>query len=166
MHKSNFLDLVAKERTRQIVEKGYSPEHDDEHTDGEIADAAACYASENKMLYGDDYSVLFHGGPSLKGLWPWDEQYFKKEDHDRKQQLIIAAAFINAEYDRIVRAEQKDSRCRGCNYLLSKDANAWCALTGMSMDEYDTRCEQYCLPPFETSEVNPLLTSFNRSSYE
>lgn len=161
---SNFLQLVAKERTRQIVEKGYTREHDDEHTDGSIADAAACYASTHDMLrYAQPWgqTKMVHGV-----VWRWSPKYFKKNEHDRKQQLIIAAAFINAEYDRIVRAEKKDSRCRGCNYLASKDGNTWCALYGIPMDEDDTRCEQYCLPPFETSEDNPLLQSFNRSSYE
>lgn len=42
MQKSNFLELVAKERTRQIVEKGYTAKHDSEHTDGALADAAEC----------------------------------------------------------------------------------------------------------------------------
>lgn len=161
---SNFLELVAKERTRQIVEKGYTAEHDDEHVDGEIADAAACYANSNGSIYRFSHANSKHF--PLINVWPWDFQYFKKEEHDRKQQLIISAAFINAEYDRIVRAEQKDSRCRGCNYLASKDGNTWCALDGIPMDEDDTRCEQYCLPPFQASEDNPLLQSFNRSSYE
>lgn len=159
MQKSNFLELVAKERTRQIVEKGYTAKHDDEHTDGSIADAGACYASTVNAYKKDAYGLYCP-------LWRWDIEYFKKEDHDRKQQLIIAAAFINAEYDRIVRAEQKDSRCRGCNYLASKDGNTWCALMGISMDEYSARCDEYQLPPFEASEDNPLLQSFNRSSYE
>lgn len=97
MQKSNFLELVAKERTRQIVQKGYTAEHDDEHVDGELADAAACYVTDNTEYI------------DLSEMWPWSFEFFKKEDHDRKQQLIIAAAFINAEYDRILRAEQKDS---------------------------------------------------------
>lgn len=149
---SNFLELVAKERTRQIVEKGHTAEHDDEHMDGALADAAACYAENEKTC--------------ARRIWPFGSAFFNKDKYDRKQQLIIAAAFINAEYDRIVRAEQKDSRCRGCNYLASKDGCTWCALTGMPMDEDDIRCEQYCLPPFEASEDNPLLKSFNRSSYK
>lgn len=149
MHKLNFLELVAKERTRQIVEKGYTAEHDDEHMDGSIADAGACYALNPDYISDERFTKVL--------LWPWDPKYFNRENHDRKQQLIIAAAFINAEYDRIVRAEQKDSRCRGCNYLASKDGNTWCTLTGMPMDEDDIRCEQYCLPPFEASEDNPLL---------
>lgn len=156
----NFLELVAKERTRQIVEKGYTREHDDEHTDGSLADAGACYAANNDNLW----AFGEYGQTGLKEVWPWDYEFFKKEEHDRKQQLIIAAALINAEYDRIVRQEQKDSRCRGCNYLASKDGNTWCALDGMPMDEDDTRCEQYCLPLFETSEDNPLLQSFMKSS--
>lgn len=159
---SNFLELVAKERTRQIVEKGYTREHDDEHTDGSIADAAACYAATVNVFKIKTDAEIF----PMKILYPWHLKYFKKEEHNRKQQLIIAAALINAEYDRIEREEQKDSRCRGCNYLASKDGNTWCAISGMPMDEDDTRCEQYCLPPFETSEDNPLLKSFMRNSYE
>ncbi len=169
MQKSNFLELVAKERTRQIVENGYTAEHDDEHTDGSIADAASFYAMtyhEIPVVYNPvDNDPLGLRGDYVK-IYKWHPRFNKKKKLDRKQQLIIAAALINSEYDRIVRAEQKDSRCRGCNYLASKDGNTWCALDGIPMDEDDTRCEQYCIPPFETSEDNPLLQSFNRSSYE
>ncbi|MFY9141498.1 hypothetical protein [Sulfuricurvum sp.] len=94
---NQFLQLVEKERTRQIVQKGYTTEHDDEHVDGELADAAACYVTDNTEYI------------DLSEMWPWSFEFFKKEDHSRKQQLIIAAAFINAEYDRIVRAEQKQN---------------------------------------------------------
>lgn len=107
MQKSNFLELVAKERTRQIVENGYTAEHDDDHVGGEIADAGACYANSNGSIYRFSHANSKHF--PIINVWPWDFQYFKKEEHDRKQQLIIAAAFINAEYDRIVRAEQKQN---------------------------------------------------------
>jgi|GEM_PF-680254 len=158
---SNFLELVAKERIRQIVDKGYTREHDDEHTNGELANAWACYATAtNETLLRQDYCGV------LSTLWPWSPVYFKKEEHDRKQQLIIAAALINAEYDRIVRAEQKDSRCRGCESLKGIKPDTWCGLMGISMDEYSARCDEYRLPPFETSENNPLFKSFMRSSRE
>lgn len=104
---SNFLELVAKERTRQIVEKGYTAKHDDEHTDGSIADAAACYAHSKEHIF--EFNSYNGVHTPFVNVWPWDFKYFKKDDHDRKQQLIIAAAFINAEYDRIVRAEQKQN---------------------------------------------------------
>lgn len=107
MQQSNFLELVAKERVRQVIEKGYTPEHDDQHTDGSLADAGACYASTAKeivMPIYDRRSCILAG---VHPLWPFEPEYFKKRDHDRKQQLITAAAFINAEYDRIVRLEEK-----------------------------------------------------------
>lgn len=103
MQKSNFLELVAKERTRQIVEKGYTAEHDDEHTDGSLADAGACYGATEDIFFK---GLFLESVP----VFPYEIEYFKKEEHDRKQQLITAAAFINAEYDRIVRAEQKRDR--------------------------------------------------------
>lgn len=100
----DFLELVKAERQKQINKHGYTPEHDDEHTDGSIADAGACYAA---TIY------IWREDPEEPGevcpVWPWEAKFFKQEEHDRKQQLIIAAAFINAEYDRIVRAEQKQN---------------------------------------------------------
>ncbi|TDA64305.1 hypothetical protein E0765_06205 [Sulfuricurvum sp. IAE1] len=162
MHRSNFLELVAKERTRQIVEKGYTREHDDEHTDGSLADAGACYGATVPVykLGGETFPV--------RTLYPWCPVFDSRQKHDRKTNLIIGAAFFMAEYDRIVREEQKDTRCRGCNYLLSDEVgvDTWCALTGMPMYDDSSRCDQYCPTPFETSEDNPLLKSFNRSSYE
>ncbi len=155
----NFLELVAKERVRQIVEKGYTPEHDDEHTDGSLADAGACYGATEDIFFK---GLFLESVP----VFPYEIEYFKKEEHDRKQQLIIAAAFINAEYDRIVRAEQSDTRCRGCESLKGIKPDTWCGDTGVEMNEYDTRCEVYRLPPFEASENNPIFKSFMRSSRE
>lgn len=37
------LDVLA-ERRRQIEAEGWTPEHDDEHSNGELSDAAGCYA--------------------------------------------------------------------------------------------------------------------------
>ncbi|MFW6155839.1 MAG: hypothetical protein ACOC7J_00855 [Armatimonadota bacterium] len=37
------VSLIAAERERQIREEGWTPEHDDEHDAGELADAAASY---------------------------------------------------------------------------------------------------------------------------
>ena len=43
--KIKWLDAIADvvgERTRQILDEGWTPEHDDAHTDGQLAQAAAC----------------------------------------------------------------------------------------------------------------------------
>jgi hypothetical protein len=104
---SNFLELVAKERSRQINDEGYKREHDDEHTDGSIADAAACYAA-NGTIY--KATLPKNMQKSFKYVWPWNWSFFKKEKHTRKKQLIISAALLMAEYERIERAEQKTKK--------------------------------------------------------
>ena len=167
---SNFLELVAKERTRQIVEKGYTAEHDDEHTGGSLADAGAAYGAQSESFIFSDLEIgellKKHYGHRMRSLYPFCPVFDSREKHDKKTNLIIGAAFFMAEYERIVRAEQKDSRCHGCESLKGIKPDTWCGELGVPMNEYDTRCDEYRLPPFEASEDNPLLQSFNRSSYE
>ena len=83
---NKWLEKIKEEREKQIIKNGYKPEHDDQHTDGSIADAAAHYASYSKSE-----------------LYPWDKQYDSKEKHSRKQQLVIAGAMIVAELERLER---------------------------------------------------------------
>jgi len=85
-------ELIAEERARQIIDKGYTPEHDEKHEDGELAAAAISYAAEA-------LGFKQHGsGRPL--LWPWPQQDWKPED-SRLENLIKAGALIAAEIDRI-----------------------------------------------------------------
>ena len=95
---NQFLELVAKERTRQINDEGYAHEHDDKHTDGSLADAAACYAN------------TINSNEELIPYWPWEPEYLKKEEKSRKDQIITACAMLMAEYDRLEREEQKQTQ--------------------------------------------------------
>lgn len=107
---SDFLNLVKAERQKQINKHGYTPEHDDEHTDGSIADAGACYAATEMIYQRVDIEYF-------KEVYKWDLDYYTKSQHDRKDQLVIAASLIMAEYERIVRKEQKATvnLCSDCN---------------------------------------------------
>lgn len=137
MQRSNFLELVAKERVRQIVEKGYTPQHDDEHTDGSLADAGACYGATVPVykLGGEIFPV--------RTLYQWCPVFDSREKHDRKTNLIIGAAFFMAEYERLEREEKKDTWCNGCNYLLESEGDTWCSLTGTPADKHSNRCNSY-----------------------
>lgn len=95
----NGVALIAAERQRQIESEGWTPEHDDEHGDGEIAAAAACYASPA-------WSRMRSHQPPL--LWPWDEQWWKPGD--RIRELVKAGALIAAEIDRLQRQEPTNGR--------------------------------------------------------
>lgn len=86
---TKWIEEITKERQRQIETEGYSQLHDDEHEDGSIADAAACYAATS----------------DITDVWPWHPGGNKKQNHSRKRQLVMAGAMILAELERIERAE-------------------------------------------------------------
>ena len=83
---------VLAERQRQITAEGWTPEHDDEHSDGEMARAASVYANPNI------WDILGHGPVS----WPWSPYWYKPTD--RRRDLIKAGALILAEIERLDRA--------------------------------------------------------------
>lgn len=87
---------IAEERVRQITEEGWSAEHDDEHSHGELLDAARCYAAQA--------ATLREGGSlsEVPPLWPWDPEWWKPADSELRN-LEKAGALIAAEYDRVCR---------------------------------------------------------------
>lgn len=94
------IEMIAAERERQISRENWTSEHDDEHKDGELAIAAACYASPQtfyKMIWKNT-SVISFVDP-----FPWEPEFDKRTKHDRKKCLAIAGALIAAEIDRLNR---------------------------------------------------------------
>jgi hypothetical protein len=92
------IELIADERKRQIEVEGWTPEHDDEHINGELAHAAACYAYPNRI------KRLDHVG------WPedWSLDWYKPTPENRIKELVKAGALIAAEIDRIQNLDNKD----------------------------------------------------------
>ena len=100
------IELVAKERKRQIEEEGFSPKHDAEHTDGELAMAAACYAAPEQVYIHTQAEDVHH----FVDPWPEDwHEWDKREEHSRIRQLAIAGALIAAEIDRLIATAKKPS---------------------------------------------------------
>lgn len=103
---------VARERERQMAVEGWTPEHDNQHMDGEMAMAAACYAAPERIDV--QYTRVDHNGDgalqyteSHVDAWPWSPEWDKRDKHDRRRQLVIAGALIVAEIERLDRAVQK-----------------------------------------------------------
>lgn len=80
---------IANERRHQIADNGFTAEHDDQWTDMELPDAAACYARSDN------------------GNWPWDLRWWK--DKGKRQNLLRAAALIVAEIERMDRSALTDA---------------------------------------------------------
>ena len=100
------LREIATERRRQIHKEGWSREHDDEHTDGSLAAAAAVYAHP-QSIYTADMLGARGDTPTysnIRSAWPvsWSWQWWKPKD--RRRDLIRAAALIVAEIERLDRA--------------------------------------------------------------
>ncbi len=74
--KKTGVQLIEIERQRQIDEEGWTPEHDDEHEDGELALVAALYSTPIKLYEKiKESDVIAFSDP-----WPgtWDAQWDKR----------------------------------------------------------------------------------------
>lgn len=91
-----IIEEIAAERRRQIEVEGWTAEHDDEHVNGELTAAAACYASPDLNLDADN--IPFGATPPS---WPWDVEWWKPKG--RRHDLIRAGALIVAEIERLDR---------------------------------------------------------------
>lgn len=93
------VDVLA-ERRRQVEAEGWTPEHDDEHTNDEIAALACFYAmppESREWSCPDGYGDTL--GESIRPAG------WQTTTGDRRRELVKAGALILAEIERIDRAE-------------------------------------------------------------
>lgn len=89
------IKLIALERQRHRIEKGWTDEHDDTHVGGELVKAATSYIMAN--------SGCRRVSPTG---WPWE---IKSADTTIGN-LVKAGALIAAEIDRLKRQEQQNAK--------------------------------------------------------
>lgn len=92
------IEVIAAERNRQVEAEGWTPEHDAEHTDEQLAAAAACYAVPTHLR---PFPVRQDGQTPV--IWPWSPKWWKPGD--RIRELAKAGALIAAEIDRLQRVQ-------------------------------------------------------------
>ncbi|MFV9464789.1 hypothetical protein ACNUI5_25500 [Pseudomonas aeruginosa] len=88
---------VQAERRRQIEAEGWTPEHDDAHSHGQMARAAACYALAGSSAPNDGTAALL-----VSLAWPWDEQWWKPST--ARRDMVKACTLALAEIERLDRA--------------------------------------------------------------
>ncbi len=112
-------ELITAERERQMFQEGWDAQHDDEHTEGEMALAAICYASPVPIFIKKEHGK----GIGFIDPWPWFDTievtrygdglfaqvpaWDKRKKHKKLRKLVIAGALIAAEIDRLQREEAK-----------------------------------------------------------
>jgi hypothetical protein len=104
--KKNPLTLIARERHEQRTKHKWSLQHDDSHTGGELALAAAAYAAPKRVFTKVEYG---NGNTLYEVCWPWSLEP-KKDSADRIKDLVKAGALIVAEIERLQRAAAEASK--------------------------------------------------------
>jgi hypothetical protein len=106
-----IAEELAAERTRQITGEGYGLAHDDQHTDGELAAAAAAYCLaavdlDGAIMAADPSAAAVRGTSvaAIRGAWPFDLDALKPES--RRRCLVKAGALAIAEIGRLDRAAE------------------------------------------------------------
>lgn len=85
---------VLAERQRQISVEGWTSAHDDDHSHGEMANAASAYA------WGANYPTILGAG-NPPDSWPWGVEWWRP--CDPRRMLVKAGALILAEIERLDR---------------------------------------------------------------
>ena len=89
------IAVITAERRRHQDVEGWTPEHDDAHSGGQLAMAAASYAlhpSEDEPSEPPEF-------------WPWTAEWWKPGDRERE--LAKAGSLIAAEIGRLRRATKR-----------------------------------------------------------
>jgi len=100
---------LLEERYGQIRREGWDISHDDSHSAGEMARAAASYAymaslpteDEREAHRGAVYGIMRGFTSIVVQMWPWAPRWLKPKD--RRRDLVRAGALIIAEIERLDR---------------------------------------------------------------
>ena len=93
------MELILKERERQIQEEGWSPEHDDQHKNNELLLAAVAYISFDRIMAKAPGALVEYSKKKPMREGPWADEWWKPSD-DPIRNLEKAGALIAAEIDR------------------------------------------------------------------
>lgn len=108
------IELIAAERQRQIDEEGYTPEHDREHDQHELARAGAMYAlpgSFRSLSLQSNFRYTTIMSQCWPGNWPWPTRRTvgaSAAKQARIRELAKAGALIAAEIDRLRYTEESN----------------------------------------------------------
>ncbi|CAM5767111.1 hypothetical protein [Bosea minatitlanensis] len=107
-----LVDVIA-ERRRHVEGEGWTPEHDDAHTRGEMVLAAVSYgtnAAVRLRMTADGYPPVkideLSAAADVPRSWPWARSWWKPAGGTRRI-LVKAAALLVAEIERLDRKEAR-----------------------------------------------------------
>jgi hypothetical protein len=90
------IELIQEERERQMKEKGWTLEFDQQWINNELPNAAICYLVEPDLRDASAFQF-----PET-----WDIKWWKPSPEDRIRELVKAGAMVAAEIDRLQNLEK------------------------------------------------------------
>ncbi len=114
-NKITGVELIYRERLRQIEKEGWDVVHDANHQGGELSIAAACYAVD-----GTDAIVDIDGSDA----WPWSPDHDKRKKHSPLKKMVIAGALIAAEIDRMLNQKAEIFINDNIDSIMSNEPNS------------------------------------------
>ncbi len=98
---ATVLREVARKREAHVLDHGWTAEHDDEHTEGELVRAALCYAAAGLEQAQNKPPESVRAG--LRAFWPFAETPNIKDTPE--ENYLVALSLIVAEVERLKRKE-------------------------------------------------------------
>lgn len=95
------IEIIAEEKQRAFEKEGWTSEHDDDHVNGELANAAAYYAMTDETI---DFINDEWGNDMSLHIWPFELNWLKRTPENRIRELAKAGALIAFEIERLQRA--------------------------------------------------------------
>lgn len=97
MSDNDGATAITQERARQILDEGYTSEHDARHGAKQLIDAALAYTvqAQDKISAAAGEGV---GADGPETYWPWNWETFRPDD-DVLRSLAKAGALLAAAYD-------------------------------------------------------------------
>lgn len=91
--------MITAERYRQVMDEGFTADHDDMHGCGDLLSAGICYAKAAEFMTNRSPNEWEQVAKQVPDEWPWDPSWWKP-DADPIRNLVKAGALIAAEIDR------------------------------------------------------------------
>jgi hypothetical protein len=103
------VELIDKERFRQVMVEGFLEPHDDLYIESQLSMAAESYILVSNYLCNTDCIIPLAINSVIEqppSFWPWDKSWWKPSE-DPIKNLVKAGALIAAEIDRLLRKNKK-----------------------------------------------------------
>jgi hypothetical protein len=93
------IELIAAERKRQIVEEDWPIERNEDYTNEQLVWLACYYALPKPISVPNGHFIL---PERFFDIADWNYAWAKRDGKPRIQQLVVAAALLAAEIDRLI----------------------------------------------------------------